>query len=159
MDENNKKTLELISIIIRLNNKININEYNKEITQNDNFVDCTKKIQQMYQIIIKEKRCHKKELSRLILPAIIYDNVPYILASYNDEQVLIQSAGNKPPEIWQKQDFLQRWNGNWLKINQKQSHFDIRWFVPEFLKHKQIFIEILFFSFVLLINIFSDNTF
>lgn len=43
MDENNKKTLELISIIIRLNNKININEYNKEITQNDNFVDCTKK--------------------------------------------------------------------------------------------------------------------
>ncbi|WP_342357606.1 cysteine peptidase family C39 domain-containing protein [Arsenophonus nasoniae] len=148
-----------MSIIIRLNNKININEYNKEITQNDNFVDCTKKIQQMYQIIIKEKRCHKKELSRLILPAIIYDNVPYILASYNDEQVLIQSAGNKPPEIWQKQDFLQRWNGNWLKINQKQSHFDIRWFVPEFLKHKQIFIEILFFSFVLLINIFSDNTF
>lgn len=66
----------------------------------------------------KRKRCHKKELSRLILPAIIYDNVPYILASYNDEQVLIQSAGNKPPEIWQKQDFLQRWNGNWLKINQ-----------------------------------------
>lgn len=44
MDENNKKTLELISIIIRLNNKININEYNKEIIQNDNFVDCTKKI-------------------------------------------------------------------------------------------------------------------
>ena len=39
MDENNKKTLELISIIIRLNNKININEYNKEITQNDNFVE------------------------------------------------------------------------------------------------------------------------
>jgi hypothetical protein len=48
MDENNKKTLELISIIIRLNNKININEYNKEIIQNDNFVDCTKKIQQKY---------------------------------------------------------------------------------------------------------------
>ncbi|HGJ5873563.1 MAG TPA: peptidase domain-containing ABC transporter [Arsenophonus apicola] len=151
MDENNKKTLELISIIIRLNNKININEYNKEIIQNDNFVDCTKKIQQKYQIILKQKRCHKKELSRLILPAIFYDNdnVPYILASYNDEQVLIQSAGNKPPEIWQKQDFLQRWNGNWLKINQKQSRFDIRWFVPEFLKHKQIFFEILFFSFVL----------
>ncbi len=114
MDEYNQKTLELISIIIRLNNKINLNEYNKEITQNDNYVDCIKKIQQKYQITVKKKRCQKKELSRLTLPAIIYDNtnIPYILASYNDEQVLIQAAGNKPPEIWQKQAFLQQWNGN-----------------------------------------------
>ena len=43
MDENNQRTLELISIIRRLNNKININEYNKEIIQNDNYVDCIKK--------------------------------------------------------------------------------------------------------------------
>lgn len=101
--------------------------------------------------IKRKKRCHKKQLSRLVLPTIIYDNddIPYILASYNDEQVLIQSAGNKPPEIWTKKDFLDRWNGHWLKINQQQSRFDIRWFVPEFLKHKQIFTEILFFSFVL----------
>lgn len=99
----------------------------------------------------KEKTLPKKELSRLTLPAIIYDNanIPYILGSYNDEQVLIQAAGNKPPEIWQKQAFLQQWNGNWLKINQKQSRFDIRWFIPEFLKHKQTFIEILFLSFLL----------
>ncbi len=43
MDENDQKTFELISIIIRLNNKINLNEYNKEITQHDNYVDCIKK--------------------------------------------------------------------------------------------------------------------
>ncbi|MFS1562824.1 MAG: hypothetical protein ACL7AX_03665 [Candidatus Arsenophonus phytopathogenicus] len=42
MDENDQKILELISIIIRLNNKINLNEYNKEITQHDNYVDCIK---------------------------------------------------------------------------------------------------------------------
>ncbi|WP_187153188.1 hypothetical protein [Candidatus Arsenophonus triatominarum] len=54
-----------------------------------------KKIQQKYQITVKKKRCQKKELSRLILLAIIYDNanIPYISTSYNDEQVLIQPAG------------------------------------------------------------------
>ncbi|MFS1537889.1 MAG: hypothetical protein ACL7BU_03470 [Candidatus Phlomobacter fragariae] len=67
-----------------------------------------KKIQQKYQISLKEKRCQKKELLHLILSAIIYDKVPHILASYNDEQVLIQSSGNKPPEILAKKDFLDR---------------------------------------------------
>ncbi|MBW3101390.1 peptidase domain-containing ABC transporter, partial [Providencia stuartii] len=77
------------------------------------------------------------------------DNVAYLLANFNHEQVLIQRFGNHPPELWSMDKFIQMWSGKWLQVKTKQSQFDITWFKTEFLKYKYIIASVLLFSFIL----------
>ncbi|HEM8263965.1 TPA: type I secretion system permease/ATPase, partial [Providencia stuartii] len=99
----------------------------------------------------KYKNQTNKNISKIDSPSIIYDNdnVAYLLANFNHEQVLIQRFGNHPPELWSMDKFIQMWSGKWLQVKTKQSQFDITWFKTEFLKYKYIIASVLLFSFIL----------
>lgn len=151
IDKQQSDTLSLIGIIIKLTKDIDINQFNSVISESENFHFNLKNINHNYHVKCQIKQNTNKDIKKLSAPCIIYDTdgTSWLLANLNNEQVLIQPAGNAPPEIWEMQEFKSRWSGKWLYVKQQQSKFDISWFYPEFVKHKKIIGLILLFSFIL----------
>lgn len=151
IDKQQSDTLSLIGIIIKLTKDIDINQFNSVISESENFNFNLKNINHHYHVKCQIKQNINKDIKKLSAPCIIYDTdgTSWLLANLNNEQVLIQPAGNAPPEIWEMQEFKSRWSGKWLYVKQQQSKFDISWFYPEFVKHKKIIGLILLFSFIL----------
>lgn len=151
IDKQQSDTLSLIGIIIKLTKDIDINQFNSVISESENFNFNLKNINHHYHVKCQTKQSTNKDIKKLSAPCIIYDTdgTSWLLANFNNEQVLIQPAGNAPPEIWEMQEFKSRWSGKWLYVKQQQSKFDISWFYPEFVKHKKIIGLILLFSFIL----------
>ncbi|MEI9532962.1 type I secretion system permease/ATPase [Moellerella wisconsensis] len=151
IDKQQSDTLSLIGIIIKLTKDIDINQFNSVISESENFNFNLKNINHHYHVKCQTKQSTNKDIKKLSAPYIIYDTdgTSWLLANFNNEQVLIQPAGNAPPEIWEMQEFKSRWSGKWLYVKQQQSKFDISWFYPEFVKHKKIIGLILLFSFIL----------
>ncbi|MGJ0579206.1 peptidase domain-containing ABC transporter, partial [Xenorhabdus bovienii] len=85
------------------------------------------------------------------LPAILFDGHgnPFILAKHDEQRVLIQKPNQEAPEILDKENFIRLWSGRWIKIKQKSNQFNIRWFIPEFIRQRKNLTEILLFSFIL----------
>ncbi|EMD1716101.1 type I secretion system permease/ATPase [Providencia stuartii] len=149
--ENTQSTLYFIGIIIKLTSDISQNEFNTITAEKESFRDTLKALQNKLNIKCKYKNQTNKNISKIDSPSIIYDNdnVAYLLANFNHEQVLIQRFGNHPPELWSMDKFIQMWSGKWLQVKTKQSQFDITWFKTEFLKYKYIIASVLLFSFIL----------
>ncbi|EDU58571.1 type I secretion system permease/ATPase [Providencia stuartii] len=149
--ENTQSTLYFIGIIIKLTSDISQNEFNTITAEKESFRDTLKSLQNKLNIKCKYKNQTNKNISKIDSPSIIYDNdnVAYLLANFNHEQVLIQRFGNHPPELWSMDKFIQMWSGKWLQVKTKQSQFDITWFKTEFLKYKYIIASVLLFSFIL----------
>ncbi|BBV07850.1 TPA: type I secretion system permease/ATPase [Providencia stuartii] len=149
--ENTQSTLYFISIIIKLTSDISQDEFNTITAEKESFRDTLKALQNKLNIKCKYKNQTNKNISKIDSPSIIYDNdnVAYLLANFNHEQVLIQRFGNHPPELWSMDKFIQMWSGKWLQVKTKQSQFDITWFKTEFLKYKYIIASVLLFSFIL----------
>ncbi|MGC5904865.1 type I secretion system permease/ATPase [Providencia stuartii] len=149
--ENTQSTLYFIGIIIKLTNDISQDEFNTITAEKESFRDTLKALQNKLNIKCKYKNQTNKNISKIDSPSIIYDNdnVAYLLANFNHEQVLIQRFGNHPPELWSMDKFIQMWSGKWLQVKTKQSQFDITWFKTEFLKYKYIIASVLLFSFIL----------
>lgn len=149
--ENTQSTLFFIGIIIKLTSDISQDEFNTITAEKESFRDTLKALQNKLNIKCKYKNQTNKNISKIDSPSIIYDNdnVAYLLANFNHEQVLIQRFGNHPPELWSMDKFIQMWSGKWLQVKTKQSQFDITWFKTEFLKYKYIIASVLLFSFIL----------
>ena len=126
--------------------KININ-----FSKNEKYRETLKKISTSNNIRTKERHDTSKIINKLKLPIILFnqENKPFVLAKVAEEQCLIQDPEKQAPEIISSETLLKLWNGRSLSILTKKSKFDIRWFVPEFLKHKSLLAEVLIFSFVL----------
>ncbi|HID5218601.1 TPA: peptidase domain-containing ABC transporter [Providencia stuartii] len=149
--ENTQSALYFIGIIIKLTSDISQDEFNTITAEKESFRDTLKALQNKLNIKCKYKNQTNKNISKIDSPSIIYDNdnVAYLLANFNHEQVLIQRFGNHPPELWSMDKFIQMWSGKWLQVKTKQSQFDITWFKTEFLKYKYIIASVLLFSFIL----------
>ncbi|WP_340609166.1 peptidase domain-containing ABC transporter [Xenorhabdus bharatensis] len=151
MNEIEKTTLSLIKLIIMISNGKHSVISDKNINNNDDYPTALHQLKKEHNVSIKNKRSIKKKLNTLSLPAILFDNNgnPFILAKCDEHRVLIQKPHQEKPEILDKENFINLWNGHWLKIKQNSSQFNIHWFIPEFIRQKKNLTEILLFSFVL----------
>ncbi|MDX7997636.1 type I secretion system permease/ATPase [Xenorhabdus sp. Reich] len=151
MNEIEKTTISLINLIIMISNRNHTATDNKNVSDNDDYISVLNRLKKECNIKIKNKYSIKKKLESISLPAILFSNegLPFILAKYDEQRVLIQKPHQGSPEILDKAEFISLWNGRWLKIEQKGSKFNIRWFIPEFVRQKKNLTEILLFSFVL----------
>jgi len=72
----------------------------------------------------------------------------FILAKLSKEQSLIQLCeSGSEPKVLSLQDLQQLWSNTVIIFNKSEHKFDIRWFIPEFLRFKGLFSEILYLSF------------
>ncbi|MDC9593662.1 peptidase domain-containing ABC transporter [Xenorhabdus sp. IM139775] len=151
MNEIEKTTISLINLIIMISNKNHAATSNKNLNNDDDYISTLNRLQKECSIKIKNKYSINKKLGDISLPAILFgnDGQPFILAKYDEQRVLIQKPDQGTPEILGKEEFINLWSGKWIKIKQKSNQFNIRWFIPEFVRQKKNLTEILLFSFVL----------
>ncbi|CDH19309.1 RTX toxin ABC transporter [Xenorhabdus bovienii str. kraussei Quebec] len=151
MNEIEKTTISLIKLIIMISNGKPIVIPDKNINNNDDYLFTLNKLKKEHHISIKNKRSVNKKLNTLSLPAILFDGNghPFILAKHDEQRVLIQKPNQEAPEILDKENFIGLWSGRWIKIKQKSNQFNIRWFIPEFIRQRKNLTEILLFSFIL----------
>lgn len=124
---------------------------NANLTKTNNYKEELEKIEKENKIRIKTKHSPFKSIDKIKTPAILFDSqdTPFILARSNKDKCLIQRPNKETPEVITYNRLNSIWNKKWTEIKQLQSHFDIKWFIPEFLQHKKVLGEILLFSFVL----------
>ncbi|WP_036801837.1 cysteine peptidase family C39 domain-containing protein, partial [Photobacterium marinum] len=154
MKQNDRLTLLCIKVYLSITeNKPHNKSHEKALSHHEKVVykDELRKMEKEHNVRISTKTVTFKKLDKIKTPAILFDNqgAPFILAKTNKEKCLIQKANKDKPEVLPYDELSSNWNGKWLDIKQPQSRFDIRWFIPEFLKHKQLLGEIFLFSFVL----------
>lgn len=70
-----------------------------------------------------------------------------LLARINEEQALLQYSDTDQPQIIDRAELGNLWGG--LCVLCKQSRFDIRWFIPAFLRHRNQLIQVLLLSLLL----------
>ena len=99
-----------------------------------------------------------ERLDKAALPAIAQskDGAYFILGRVADDKALIQDpAKGNHPEVLNKEEFTDRWNGRLLMmtcrefINGKNRKFDISWFIPAVVKYRRLFGEVILASFFL----------
>lgn len=109
------------------------------------------RIGKRYKLSIINKNLKKDKITPSMLPIIFRDKQGrhWILAKSNKERHLLQSPYSNTPEIWSDKKLTELWQDDVIIVSNGASKFDIRWFIPAFLNHKRMLVEILLFSFVL----------
>lgn len=99
-----------------------------------------------------------ERLDKTALPAIAQskDGAYFIIGKVAEDKVLLQDpAKGNHPEVLNKEEFIERWNGRLLMmtcrefINGKNRKFDISWFIPAVVKYRRLFGEVILASFFL----------
>ncbi|MFS1902018.1 ABC transporter transmembrane domain-containing protein [Vibrio lentus] len=72
-----------------------------------------------------------------------------MLARLSDDQALIQRHHEHAPQVISRTTLQEAWAGQVIQYHESGRQFDIRWFIPEFLRHKKLLSSVLFFSFLL----------
>ncbi|NRF12896.1 cysteine peptidase family C39 domain-containing protein [Vibrio coralliilyticus] len=125
----------------------------KWCSQNDDVdINKTRKgIEKNYEVRLTNKKQVLKRVSKERLPLIFRDNNDHyhILAKMNDEQALVQSSFGGQPELISLAELTALWSGEVMFCRFKESRFDIRWFIPEFLRYKNLLGKVLVFSLML----------
>lgn len=127
--------------------------------QNSNFEEC-ELLQLAKEFSFKARFIETtwERLSKVNLPAIAQskDGSYFILGQATEDKVLIQNPGDgNKPQIWKKEEFLEKWNGRLLMltcrefINGKNRKFDLSWFIPAIVKYRKLFGEVVLASFFL----------
>ncbi len=70
-----------------------------------------------------------------------------LVARINDEQALLQYSDSATPVVIARAELASLWSG--LCIYCQQSRFDIRWFIPAFLRHRRVLVQVLVLSLLL----------
>jgi len=103
----------------------------------------------------KEITPQQSRLDKLQLPAIVEhkDGHFFILAKVGEDEILIQDPLEKRPQTLANELFKEAWSGKVILFTRRASvldefrKFDFSWFIPEILKYKKLFGEVLLASF------------
>ncbi|PKG38883.1 type I secretion system permease/ATPase [Psychromonas sp. Urea-02u-13] len=72
-----------------------------------------------------------------------------VLAKMSSEQALIQSPEEAEPQVVSLDELKKNWSGEVIIMQGASLRFDVSWFIPEFVRHRKLFFEVLLFSLML----------
>ncbi len=61
----------------------------------------------------------------------------------------MQDAESASPEVISTAELAEKWSGEVIRLQGPSLRFDISWFIPEFIRHRRLFSEVLLFSLML----------
>lgn len=107
------------------------------------------------KIVAREIRPDTRRLDKLPLPAIVEktDGGFAVLAAVSDDRILIQDPVHGAPQELSRSDFLSIWSGVAIILKQRAfsegfaRKFDFSWFIPEIIRYRWVFGEVLLASF------------
>jgi ATP-binding cassette subfamily B protein RtxB len=147
MDEEIHSALECCQLILKLNNKKNLSP----IAMNNTGLPLKKQLYKLGKDSGVKVILHSLQYGKIFpgqLPLVFKNKsgLFIILARISDEQALIQSPFKSSPEVISIEELHSQWAGEVIELKDRSSRFDITWFIPAFLKHKQLLAEVLLFS-------------
>ncbi len=100
---------------------------------------------------LRLKRLTENTLTASHLPLAYqqHDGEFVVLARLSDDQALIQRHHEHAPQVISRTTLQEAWAGKVIQYHESGRQFDIRWFIPEFIRHRGLLGEILFFSLLL----------
>lgn len=78
-----------------------------------------------------------------------HDGQFLLLARLNETQALIQPADGPAPQVISREELAAEWSGEVIRLQGAALRFDVSWFIPEFMRHRQLLGEVLLFSMML----------
>ncbi|CCN45280.1 conserved membrane hypothetical protein [Vibrio nigripulchritudo MADA3029] len=97
---------------------------------------------------LRLKRLKEKKLTAAELP-LAYRRKSggfVVLAKLSDKQALVQHPHQTSPEVIPIETLQEEWTDQVIQYRESGSKFDISWFIPEFVRHRKLFSEILVIS-------------
>ncbi|WP_321150753.1 ABC transporter transmembrane domain-containing protein, partial [Aeromonas jandaei] len=104
-----------------------------------------------YGVKVKLASIKLKKIRDLNLPLVFksMDGCYCILAKMNENQAMIMSPSRDHPEVISKEDLAAIWQGEVVFCDYGQNKFNLNWFVPAFVRHRNLLYKVLLFSFTL----------
>lgn len=104
---------------------------------------------------VRRTRARFDRLERVSLPAIacMKDGTFCVLASASFDKVLLRDPLQPHPQELKRDEFVERWSGEVILITSRAftggflRRFDFTWFIPEIIRYRKLFGEILLASF------------
>ncbi|MGO1002321.1 peptidase domain-containing ABC transporter [Lysobacter sp. CA196] len=72
-----------------------------------------------------------------------------VLLNRSPAQALVFRPGSATPKVISSEELQTSWTGESIRLLDSPPKFDIRWFIPEFARHKRLLAEVLFVSLIL----------
>ncbi|MCG9555761.1 type I secretion system permease/ATPase [Vibrio sp. Isolate31] len=97
---------------------------------------------------LRLKRLKEKKLTAAELPLAYKQKSGgfVVLAKLSDKQALVQHPHQASPEVIPIETLQDEWTDQVIQYHESGSKFDISWFIPEFVRHRKLFSEILVIS-------------
>ncbi len=122
----------------------------KEVPYSEGFEACIQYLKSCDNIKLKQRKVTFKKLPQVSFPCLVETkHGVLLLAGIKQQACLVQFPGKEKAEVITLEALQTQYNQQIIELAVKQSRFDVSWFVPVFLEHKSLFVEIFFFSFVL----------
>jgi subfamily B ATP-binding cassette protein HlyB/CyaB len=139
---------------------INADQLKHEFTGNTQLFSTQEMLLAIKHIGLKAKQVSDinwERLQRIPLPAIAQakDGSYFIVAKISEDKVLIHNPKTNKPSTLQKATFLKKWDQSLILmtrralLNNALRRFDFSWFIPEIVKYRKLFSEVLVASFFL----------
>ncbi len=123
------------------------NSENSETTLDEDKLHLFAKQNKLKLQFSKEKFSAKKLQKKAPFIFFTKDNLPAVVASISQEGVLIQRPGEAPAQFTLA-DIQKVWGGKVIFVKDTNK-FGLEWFLPEFLRYRNILLEIISFSCIL----------
>ncbi len=143
--------------VVGLKSLLAVNQINdEEVPCSEGFESCLQYLKNRNDIKLKRRKVAFKKLPQANFPCLVETQNGALLlagikevAGVKEQACLVQFPDKEKAEVIPLEQLEKQYDQRITELTVKQSRFDIRWFVPVFLEHKSLFVEIFFFSFAL----------
>lgn len=110
-----------------------------------------RELQRRFDVRVREQRLPERKLKAEHLPLVFRtpDDEYAVLARLSDEQALVQFSGQAQPEVVSRLALTEMWSNRVYRVCGSQNRFDLSWFIPEFVRHKGVLLQVIALAFVL----------
>ncbi|WDE02306.1 peptidase domain-containing ABC transporter [Thalassomonas actiniarum] len=103
------------------------------------------------KISVKLAKLTHKKLSKDNLPLVYRDKSGKfaLLVKLSQEHALVQFTDKPTPSQLSLEELQQSWGGEVITLAGPAMRFDVSWFIPEFIRHRKLFSQVILFSLML----------
>ncbi|SON51763.1 type I secretion system permease/ATPase [Vibrio tapetis] len=124
---------------------------NEEFDDHLPFKKAIKQFGQSNNVNLVSRKSSLDTITPEMLPLAFKDSkgLYVVLAKMSSSQALIQRPESNTPELLKIEELQSLWLGTVLILQGAALRFDVSWFIPEFVRHRKLIVEVLLFSLML----------
>ncbi|WP_281560656.1 type I secretion system permease/ATPase [Thalassomonas sp. RHCl1] len=139
-----------LTLLMQLHS-VPVTEYNISENTRLSFKVQLKHFSSAQKISAKLSKLTQKKLSKDDLPLVYRDKSGKfaLLVKLSQEHALVQFTDKPTPSQLSLEALQQSWGGEVITLAGPAMRFDVSWFIPEFIRHRKLFSQVILFSLML----------